>query len=398
MIKANFDGQCNFSLPYLLHWGSVSPKENADCIGNYANDLDLKHAVGNAADKLKNQSEGIYIASNLIKAILQQSDYLHLSKLDNTILNTFLEELLRKQGHLIEANKIFLKILEKLPIISTKDNDSILMSHANENIIQQLLENLLINVACNFLQLGQSKECIELLDKSTESRGTEHIDKYLSVCKKYIISCAQASLGNFSIALQLSLNVLISLKEILPNNHSIVGIVYNQLGILFTINNESEQGIDNLCKALAIFLQTTGEKSFLYLTTRFNQILIECITKFAVSKFDILREAVHALANIFPANHQLVTFLNAENLIRELSNQDTKFQGTFLWTTCFVSVLDRPFSWIDYPPLSKVVILGADQQVWAHLQNLQHAYPKRYSWLSAIFLGSFTNLEMPMIS
>ena len=210
------------------------------------------------------------------------------------------------------------------------------MSHANENIIQQLLENLLINVACNFLQLGQSKECIELLDKSTESRGTEHIDKYLSVCKKYIISCAQASLGNFSIALQLSLNVLISLKEILPNNHSIVGIVYNQLGILFTINNESEQGNDNLCKALAIFLQTTGEKSFLYLTTRFNQILIECITKFAVSKLDILREAVHALANIFPANHQLVTFLNAENLIRELSNQDTKFQGTFLWKTCFV--------------------------------------------------------------
>ena len=330
LIKANFDGQCNFPLPYLLHWGFVSPKENADCIGNYANDLDLKHAVGNAADKLKNQSEGIYIASNLIKAILQQSDYLHLSKLDNTILNTFLAELLRKQGHLIEANKIFLQILAKLPIISTKDNDSILMSHANENIIQQLLENLLINVACNFLQLGQSKECIELLDKSTESRGTEHIDKYLSVCKKYIISCAQASLGNFSIALQLSLNVLISLKEILPNNHSIVGIVYNQLGILFTINNESEQGNDNLCKALAIFLQTTGEKSFLYLTTHFNQILIECITKFAVSKLDILREAVHALANIFPANHQLVTFLNAENLIRELSNQDTKFQGTFL--------------------------------------------------------------------
>ena len=152
-------------MPYLLHWGFVSPKENADCIGNYANDLDLKHAVGNAADKLKNQSEGIYIASNLIKAILQQSDYLHLSKLDNTILNTFLAELLRKQGHLIEANKIFLQILAKLPIISTKDNDSILMSHANENIIQQLLGNLLINVACNFLQLGQSKECIELLDK-----------------------------------------------------------------------------------------------------------------------------------------------------------------------------------------------------------------------------------------
>ena len=164
------------------------------------------------------------------------------------------------------------------------------------------------------------------------------------------------------------------------------------MGILFTINNESEQGNDNLCKALAIFLQTTGEKSFLYLTTRFNQILIECITKFAVSKLDILREAVHALANIFPANHQLVTFLNAENLIRELSNQDTKFQGTFLWNTCFVSVLDRPFSWIDYPPLSKVVILGADQQVWAHLKNLQHAYPKRYSWLSAIFLGSFHKL------
>ena len=57
-----------------------------------------------------------------------------------------------------------------------------------------------------------------------------------------------------------------------------------------------------------------------------------------------------------------------------------------------MSLLDHPFSRIEYPPVSKSVVFGTDYQVWAHLDRLIHMNPFRYSWISSIFLGSFHKL------
>ena len=101
-----------------------------------------------------------------------------------------------------------------------------------------------------------------------------------------------------------------------------------------------------------------------------------------------LEQCLGEIASLYPDKHPMLSAINGETI---LCKENTK-KFSLVWNACFVQVLDRPFSWIDYAPISRVVVFGADQQVWAHLKSLQHSFPKRYSWISVIFSGPFHKL------
>ena len=81
----------------------------------------------------------------------------------------------------------------------------------------------------------------------------------------------------------------------------------------------------------------------------------------------------------------MLSVMNVETI---LCKENTK-KFSLVWNICFFQVLDKPFSWLNYPPISRFFVFGADQQVWAHLKSVQHSLPKMYSWISVAFLGPF---------
>ena len=89
-----------------------------------------------------------------------------------------------------------------------------------------------INVSSTYLQLGKPKDCIDLLKTSMPLGGNDLISKYSDECLQYIESCAYATQGNFVNSLVNAINNVNSLAKIIPQNHTILAAVHNQLGVI----------------------------------------------------------------------------------------------------------------------------------------------------------------------
>ena len=215
-------------------------------------------------------------------------------------------------------------------------------------------------------------------------------------CKESLFGCASASLGDFHSAFESTTKAIEYLREILPSNHTVLGTLLNQLGVLMATNGDLVSATTVLEKALNIFSKTSGTADFPYNHTRFNKIIVDTMYSRSID-VPYLQMVIQDMKHLYPNNYPFPSQFDCEKLLANLRDMlqncaNSEEISHFLWQTCFVSLLDCPFSWIDYPPSSHAVIFGADYQVWAHLDSLLHTHPLRYSWISSTYLGSFHKL------
>ena len=181
--------------------------------------------------------------------------------------------------------------------------------------------------------------------------------------------------GNFTTALEKAELCHNNLAAKLPRSHSILAITYNQLGVMLAANNKFEAANLNFERALDVIKSTTGHKSIQSVITQFNKVLVEDAKANKMDQNQLQQHLV-IIYSMLPDKCRLKNTVSTENLAAEFKTLDLH---DFIWKFSFVSLLDHPFSWIDYPPTSTAVVFGADYQVWAHLDQLLHLHPLRYA-------------------
>eukprot|EP00112_Aurelia_sp_Birch-Aquarium-sp1_P005482 Seg1622.9 transcript_id=Seg1622.9/GoldUCD/mRNA.D3Y31 product="hypothetical protein" protein_id=Seg1622.9/GoldUCD/D3Y31 len=388
LIDANFDRNSLTFLPYSVLFGFFKPPKNTGT--SACNDSrKLRNVLLNAIERLKDKPNAIFSVAILVDLTLKEtaSGALALSAINKALLQIFLAELLRKQGKLKEALDLMLTAHRDLSCLSEVETTVFPAMSKNKAYI---LECLVINSAVCCIQLGLFEQCLDILAK----QGTNFHLEYHFALSMSLQGCALAASGDYYSALEATVKACDMLVEHLPANHTVKGTICNQFGVIMAVNDNYEPAIKLLEKALEIFEDTCGKSSYQYLFANFNKILIKVV--FSGNVEDKSLESVcEAMTKFYPEDYHLLQSVSYNNLqvkLQTILTDKNKDISKFLWDTCFVLLLDRPFSWIDYPPSTNAVIFGADYQVWAHLDNLLHTNPLRYSWVSSIFLGSFHKL------
>ena len=177
------------------------------------------------------------------------------------------------------------------------------------------------------------------------------------------------------------------LSHVLPKKHSSVSVLYAQLGSLCAINNKLQLAKDSLQHALLISEETYGNNSYFYALAEYNTLLVDfiCLTQGDHETFEI---SLNKAVQFFPEKHPVREAFELGMLLDNVKlrcSEGISTNAHCLWKVSVVSLLDHPFSWLDYPPVSKAVVLGADYQVWAHVEKRLHRHPFRYSWVSTVF-------------
>ncbi len=383
----------NSSHVCFVPWGFVEhPKTNGDFLRISDNEKSLEKINAAIFEKLKNSNEKIFLGTYLTESAL---DHCHkhplwFSESDKVWLTITYAELLRKQGILGKATENLLS--------AKTDIDQMQNIFPCTNVVfpnfERNCNSILINAANSYIQLGLPQKCINILN-DIHIQNCDIIDSYHEICCKNLTSCALACQGSFDEALHFAESCIA--KSPLINKHSIMAILYNQYGVLLAANREYESAILHFDKAIEIIDETTGSNSINSLTTKYNKFLVSSVQckHLNAIKIDQLLSKLH---NMLPENHIFQKIFTQSSISAEFHQLlDTGYsqeqESQFLWEFSFVTILDHPFSWIDYPPIDKSVVIGADYQVWAHLDQLLHFHPLRYSWISSIFLGSFHKLS-----
>ena len=391
LADANLDRNSLVPLPYSVVWGIFKSTESID-ISACNDSRKLRNVLLNAIEGLKDKPNAIFSVAILVDRTLKEAanGALVLSAVNKAMLQIFLAELLRKQGKLKEALDLMLTAHRDLSCLSEAEIETTLFPVMAQNK-DYILECLVINSAVCCIQLGLFEQCLDILAKHV----TNFHHEYHLALSISLQGCALASSGDYYSALEATVKACDALVEHLPTNHTVKGMICNQFGVIMAVNNNHEPAIRLLEKALEIFKETCGESSYQYLFANFNKILIKIVFSGNVEDKS-LESACEAITNFYPEGYHLLESVRYHHLQVKLqsilTDKNNAIATKFLWDACFVLLLDRPFSWIDYPPSKHAVIFGADYQVWAHLDNLLHTNPLRYSWVSSIFLGSFHKL------
>ena len=277
--------------------------------------------------------------------------------LDSILVHIFFGELLRKQGYLTRAISVLLDALDMFVRCSSHEN-SLLFQTFDDSLKQEMITCIAINVAAMYLQLGKYEDYIDLIQRSMPLDSNEIVRKYSNRCLQYIKSCVYASQGNFTNALASAINNVHNLAKFIPHDHTIMAAVYNQLGVLYATNNLIEKALHYVPLSLNIYSQTCGENSLSYLQTKFNDLLIRSLFLTTVTPVE-LEQCLGEIVSLYPDKHPMLSAINVETI---LCKENTK-KFSLVWNACFVQVLDRPFTLIDYAPISRVAVFGAAQQV-----------------------------------
>ena len=394
LIEANYNFECEMPSPYTLPWGFLEATDVSAVKGCYDQGK-LKSVILNSIEKLKDQPHAIYSVAKLLELTLQTTDgTLDMLKNDKVFLSIFYAELLRKQGFVSRACELLLKAHNDL-----SDTPNFKTTFLHEELGKSFSESLLINAAVCSMQIGSFGKCLQILNMTDIGSGSCLISKYQFACSESLKGCAQASLGQYDQALERVCNAVSCLSDALPQNHSVLGSLYSQTGVLLAITGRFLEAANLFEKAKDIFLKTWGVKSFPFLHTRFNMEVVKCMYLSDISDANQkeLSDTINCLRVLYPVGHPILEkALNFDTFILKmkeaLDKNNTLEICHFVWDVCYVPLLDRPFSWIDYVPAAHSLVFGADYQVWAHLDSLLHKHQFRYSWVSTIFLGSFHKL------
>ena len=370
-ITAN--SQKKLSLPpmYFIPWGFVEHSVRESTVVKIPNTAQAcTMMVKTVIEKLKDQKDGLFAVTNLMESIVvhASSKPLDSPAADTTIFSIILAELLRKQGYLDRSKNLLLAAYNN--VFKIEKLQSSLFAKLSSTPIRQLCDSLLINSAKCCIQLGSVKQCLDILNEI----AVEHIDiidTYHYICAISLASCALAFQGRFALALEKAEVCCKFAFQNLPVSHTILSSVINQLAVILATNKKYRLAIVKFEEAQKIIRETTGLKSMPYVLTSCNTFLVECVTSKRIQREE-LEKNLNYIQGLLPANHNLrnvFTVQNIESMFEQLSAE------AFIWKLSFVSLLDHPFSWIDFPPSTKAVVFGADYQVWAHIDNLLHLHP-----------------------
>ena len=382
---SHFEEVKKLSPIYFIPWGFVSHPVTKEACVIPDNSISLKNIIRILINKVKDNKDGIFVATELIKSILEYSDS-HpsaYSQVDQIIISITYAELLRKQGYVNNAQKILLHAYSQITNLAAIKSS--VFEKFSSTSLRQICNALLINAANCCIQTGLLDQSKNTLDAVVFKEGNI-VDQYHRIATHSLASSTLACQGNFSEALERAQLCCDYSDKVLPENHSILGKVFNQLAVLKAANNEFEVAMVYFDKALKIVDETTGCKSVSYMLINFNKYLAQCVSvkNIEISEFDKFWNN-----ESFPKDHFLRNTMKFDMLQTEM---EQSAEPLFIWMFSFISLLDHPFSWIDNPPVSKCITFGADYQVWAHLDQLLHLNPLRYSWISTLFLGSFHKL------
>ena len=364
-----------------------NPGIKPDLVKIFDDEKSVKKVVSIITEKLKDKREGVFVATNLIESVVEHVNKLPsmYSESDKTVFSITKAEFLRKQGFVAKSKELLMHAYYQ--ILKVKELKSSFFPKFNSVSPRQLCYTLLINAATCSMQLGLFQHCIDTVDGMVFQQD-DIIDTYHFSCAQSLTSSALACKGSFTAALEKAKLCHDNLAAKLPRSHIFLAITYNQLGVMLAANNKFEAANLNFERALDVIKSTTGHKSIQSLITQFNKVLVE---NAKANKMDQnqLQQHLVIICSMLPDKHHLRNTMSTENLAAEFKTLDLH---DFIWKFSFVSLLDHPFSWIDYPPTSTAVVFGADYQVWAHLDQLLHLHSWRYAWISSIFLGSFHKL------
>ena len=378
---------------YFEPWGFVEHQTANANTRLPESDNIIAKIVPSVVDKLKDHQNGIFSATRLVELTLKCCN-LHsyeYQRIDIVILSIIFAELQRKQGCLITAHNLLIEAYHELCVCESFESS--IFKQFTSVSKKQLCNSLLINAANCSIQLGKSEECMEILSMF-DPMSCDLISKYHVACYETLLGCAHASTGDFELALEKAELAHRHMSDILPNGHSVLAVVNNVIAILQAGNKQRENATLGIDTALHILKKTTGVKSLSYAFLKFNKLLIECICHGKI-KEDTVEQLVSEICELLPKEHHIRQCLGSGSFLSELKslfsidNAKETCKQSFLWKWGFVALPDHPFSWIDYPPCANVVVMGADYQVWAHLDKLLSLHPMRYSWVSSLFLGSF---------
>ena len=395
LITSNANQSWNNLPPiYSVPWGflnQIDITESPPPSGK----VDPKNALQVIVEKLRDQKNGIFTA---IRDTLSLINYVKGSgnitdNPDGILLTMVYAELLRKVGRLnpcIESLWIVLDYLEATCDIAFKSTLFPNVGTCNFSILKVIVK---LNLGVCLIQMGKARECLEVLRDVVIDRNVTELDVYHKGCLESLRGCALASLGDYQAAIEkvsASNNIFL---HTLPQNHTILASSHNQLGVMLALNDKIDESIQSFDKALEIFAETTGKDSHQYILMRYNKTLISSLNSEQPDPtyFD---DAIDNVKKSFPAEHP-ISSLTSKTVCDRLGSameSDDHMRSSIIWDLSFVFLFDHPLGWVDYPPISQAVIIGADHQVWAHIARLMHTFPFRFSWIAGNFLGSFHKL------
>eukprot|EP00112_Aurelia_sp_Birch-Aquarium-sp1_P022304 Seg625.3 transcript_id=Seg625.3/GoldUCD/mRNA.D3Y31 product="hypothetical protein" protein_id=Seg625.3/GoldUCD/D3Y31 len=324
-----------------------------------------------------------------------ESNPTYFDMVDNVYVRIIVAELLRKQGNLLDCIPYFEYALRFLlnTAVSLKTS---LFPNLQTYGLKHLVASVAINLSVCYLQLNLQKESLEtqeVLNTIETSEGGDIVSFYQLACRQSLQSLTLASTGDYAAAHDTMTIAHGKLVQFLPSNHTVLAASLNQLGVLFALNGRIYESVACFDKSLAIYAETTGERSHQYILTLYNKTLVSFL--FNVASEKELETSLSKVIDFFPNNHPIQASFQPEQLIAKLTcvKSDLINSKSVVWNYCFIPVFDQPMGWLDYPPVSKSIILGADYQVWAHIDHLSHTFPFRYSWMACSFLGSFHKLS-----
>ncbi len=360
-------------------------------------------------DKLKDSGKAINAVFSDLKLLHEyvRQNIGQFDAIDLVYLDIVMGELLRKQGCLEGCIESLTPSLSTLlePDINLKSK---LFPYLQcQTKVSNLILSVSLNLAVCYIQLRMPDECLAILEKADPFLQPQNDDtqfmqyhdrqflQYQQACLILLKALAMAALGDFHTALDHTLLAVNQIESAISSSHTVLATSYNTFAIMSALNSNVVQATAYFDKALSIYEKSVGIKSANYIVTVFNKAFVSFVHCHDSCREAKLSDAIESVCEIFPVNHPIHSTLKTEEILflaKKAGNSETMMQK-ILWDICFLSLQDHPMSWLDYPPVSKLIILGADHQVWAHLDHLKHAFPLRYSWISFCFLGAFHKLS-----
>ena len=156
-------------------------------------------------------------------------------------------------------------------------------------------------------------------------------------------------------------------------HHTKFAITCNNLAIALAVLGETNMAL-NLCHQVRqVFATIVRKTNYLYAISSANMSVINHLNhgKLNVS-LSLLKEASECVKTVDPRQN-LGIFIDKFSNIRKLLFQDSStLSDNDILGSCFTHLFGMPLGWIDYCPIHKCIILGADSPVWEHLEKLNH--------------------------
>ena len=122
--------------------------------------------------------------------------------------------------------------------------------------------------------------------------------------------------------------------------------------------------------------------------------MIDIVSHEEPAKISTRLDVAQQIQRLHDPNDTLQDLISPLLACRKLLSEETSNHNfRDYWQSSYIQLCDQPLGWIDYCPFDKTIVLGADSQVWEHVEKCINTWPSKYQWIALPWLGEFHKLK-----